>query len=243
MCWQSTSSGPGPRGSPSRVRSRDGVEGGAAFEELEAVRGDEDGARGGVVAVVGAADALDQALDVLRGADLDHEVDVAPVDAEVERAGGDDGAKRACGHRGLDAGAGLAGERAVVEADGQGLVVGGPEVLEEHLGLGAGVAEDDGGVGAADQVHDRRGGVGGGLAGPGRRVVGLEDRDVGVGAGVGDEDAGASAEEGGEGRRVLDGRREADAAHGRARGSAGGRGRARAGRRACFRRGRGSRRR
>ena len=73
----------------------DGVEGGVAFEHLEAVGGHEDGAGGGVVAVVGAADALDEALDVLRRADLDDEVDVAPVDAEVERAGGDDGAEAA----------------------------------------------------------------------------------------------------------------------------------------------------
>jgi hypothetical protein len=40
--------------------------------------------------VVGAADALDEALYVFRRADLDHEIDIAPVDAEVERAGADD---------------------------------------------------------------------------------------------------------------------------------------------------------
>ena len=58
------------------------------------------------------------------------------------------------------------------------------------------------------------GGVGRGLAGPGRRVLGGEDADVGLGAGVGEEDAGALAEPGGEGRRVLDGGGEADAAQG-----------------------------
>ena len=78
----------------------------------------------------------------------------------------------------------------MVEADREGLVVGGPEVLEEYLGLGAGVDEDDGGRSSPDQVQDGRGGVGGGLAGPGRRGLGLEDGDVGVGAGVGFEDAG-----------------------------------------------------
>ena len=192
----------------------DGGEGGVAFEHLEAVGGDEDGAGGGVVAVVGAADALDEALDVLRRADLDDEVDVAPVDAEVERAGGDDGAELPGDHGGLDLLAGLAGEGAVVEGDGEGLVVLGPEVLEEDFGLGAGVDEDEGGAGAADQVHDAAGGVGGGLAGPGGRVVGGEDGDVGLGAGVGEEDARALAEPGGERRRVLDGGGEADAAEG-----------------------------
>ena len=183
-----------------------------AFEHLEAVRGHEDGAGGGVVAVVGAADALDEALDVLRRADLDDEVDVAPVDAEVERAGGDDGAELPGDHGGLDLAAGLAGERAVVEGDGEGLVVLGPEVLEEDLGLGAGVDEDERGAGGADEVHDRAGGVGRGLAGPGRRFLGGEDADLGLGAGVGEEDLRALAEPGGERRRVLDGGREADAA-------------------------------
>ena len=69
------------------------VERGAALQHLEAVRRHEHGARGGVVAVVGAADALDEALDVLRRADLHDQVDVAPVDAEIEAAGGDDGAQ------------------------------------------------------------------------------------------------------------------------------------------------------
>ena len=91
-------------------------------------------------------------------------------------------------HRRLDLCARLAGERAVVERDRQRLVVLRPEVLEEELGLGAGVDEDERGGGAADQVHHRGRGVGGGLAGPGRRLLGLEDRDVGLGAGVGEED-------------------------------------------------------
>ena len=96
--------------------------------------------------MVGAADALDEALDVLRRADLDHEVDVAPVDAEVERAGGDDGLERAGGHRRLDPGAGLARERAVVQADRQVVGVDRPQRLEEQLGLGAGVDEDERGL-------------------------------------------------------------------------------------------------
>ena len=190
----------------------DRLERGAALEHLEAVGGHEDGAGGRVVAVVGAADALDQPLDVLGRADLHDEVDVAPVDAEIEAAGRDDGAKLARDHGRLDAEPGLARERAVVERDGEALGVLGPERLEEELGLGAGVDEDEGGGGAADEVHHRGRGVARGLAGPGQRRVGLEDADEGLRARIGQEDARALAEVGGERRRVLDGGGEADTA-------------------------------
>ncbi len=98
-----------------------GVEGGAALDNLEAVGGDEQRLRRRVVAVVGATDALDEALDVLGRADLDHEIDVAPVDPEVERAGADDGTQLARDHRRLHPLTLFAGEAAVVDADGQRL--------------------------------------------------------------------------------------------------------------------------
>ena len=37
-----------------------------------------------------------------RGADIDHEIDVAPVDAEIERGGADHAAQFSLGHRVLD---------------------------------------------------------------------------------------------------------------------------------------------
>ena len=124
-----------------------GVERGAAFEHLEAVGGHEHGAGGGVVAVVGAADALDEALDVLRRADLDHEVDVAPVDAEVERAGGDDGAQRARPPSPpRPSGAASRESEPWCSAIGRASSFSAQSVLEEELGLGAGVDEDERGA-------------------------------------------------------------------------------------------------
>ena len=67
---------------------------GDALQHLEAVGGDHDGPTGLVQAVIGAADALEQAGRPLGCSDLDDEIDIAPVDAEVERGGADDGAQR-----------------------------------------------------------------------------------------------------------------------------------------------------
>ena len=94
-----------------------GVERRPALDHLEAVGRDENRLRRLVEAVVGAADALREPARALRRADIDDEVDVAPVDAEVERRRADDGAELSRRHRGLDL-APLGGvERAVVEGD------------------------------------------------------------------------------------------------------------------------------
>ena len=108
---------------PVLLAGGDALDGGLAFEQLEAVGGDEEGVGGLVHAVIGAADALEQARDALGGADLDDLVDAAPVDAEVERGGGDDGAELAGGHSGFDFAALADVEAAVVDGDGEGLVV------------------------------------------------------------------------------------------------------------------------
>ena len=63
----------------------DGVERGAAFQHLEAVRRNEHALRRLVHAVIGAADALHDPRSALRRADIDDEIDIAPVDAEIER--------------------------------------------------------------------------------------------------------------------------------------------------------------
>ena len=119
-----------------------GVEGGAALHHLEAVGGHQQRLRRLVEAMVGAADALGKPARALGRADMDDQIDVAPVDAEIEGRGADHRAELAGGHRRLDL-APLAGvERAVMERDRQALRVDAPQLLEDQLGLAARVDEE-----------------------------------------------------------------------------------------------------
>ena len=115
---------------------------GDAFDHLEAVGRDEKCLGRRVIAVVGAADALDQAFDVLRGADLDHKVHIAPVDPQIEAAGANHGAKLPLGHRLFHRVPLFTRKAAVVNADGQIARVGKPEVVEKDFRLRAGVVKD-----------------------------------------------------------------------------------------------------
>ena len=114
---------PVPRLVPVQVMIQHRVQRRPAFQHLETVGGHDQRAGGGVVAVVGPADALHQPLDVLGRADLHHQVHVPPVDPQIQRAGADHRAQRPLGHRRLDPPPGLAVEAAVVDADGQGVVI------------------------------------------------------------------------------------------------------------------------
>ena len=58
---------------------------GRAFQHFETVGRHQHAARGFVHAVIGATDALQQPRGSLRRADIDDEIDVAPVDAEIQR--------------------------------------------------------------------------------------------------------------------------------------------------------------
>ena len=120
-----------------------------------------------VHAVVGAADALGKPACALRRADMDDEIDIAPVDAEIERRGGDDGAQAVGLHRLLDPAPLADIERAVMQRDRQIVVVDAPEFLEQQLGLAAGVDEEQRGLVALDRVVDVRHGVARRMAGPG----------------------------------------------------------------------------
>ncbi len=171
--------------------------------------------------MVGTADALDETLDVLGGTDLDHQIDIAPVDAEIERAGADDRAQLSSDHGSLDTVALFAGERAVVDADRQPLVVLQPEVVEEDLGLRAGVVEDERGAMALDLVEDRGDRVASAPACPGRREIGFQNRNVGFGARIGKQHGagvGMAGKKPRERGRILDRGREADAPQARREG-------------------------
>ena len=70
-------------------------------------------------------------------------------------------------HGRLDLAPLLGGQGAVVQGDGQVVLVQPPQLLEGELGLEAGVDEHQGGARAADGLIDLRHGVLGGVAGPG----------------------------------------------------------------------------
>src|SRR6056297_4096757 len=120
-----------------------GLKGGLAFDHLEPVGWHQKRLGGGVVAVVGAADALHETLDVLGCAYLNNEIDIAPVDAQIKRAGTDDGAQLATGHGGFDPFALATVKGAVMDADGQGLINSKPQIMKENCRLCAGVMEDE----------------------------------------------------------------------------------------------------
>ncbi len=141
-----------------------GVEGGPAFQHLEAVGRDQDRLRRFVHAVVGAADALRQPAGALRRTDMDDQIDIAPVDAEIERRGGDDGAQCVLAHRLLDAPALADIERAVMQRDRQRILVGPPQFLEQQFGLAAGVDEQQRRAVLLDRLVDLGDGVAGRMA-------------------------------------------------------------------------------
>jgi hypothetical protein len=63
----------------------DGLLRSATFKHFEAIAGREQRARRLIEPVIGAADALHQARGAFRRADLDHQIDIAPIDAEIKR--------------------------------------------------------------------------------------------------------------------------------------------------------------
>ncbi len=166
---------------------------GVAFQHLEAVGRNENAARRLVEPVIGAADALKQTRRALRRADIDDEIDVAPVDAEIERRGADHRAQLARGHRILDLAPLRHVERAVMQRDGEVVLVDVPQRVEDHLGLAAGVDEDQRHLVLLDQLVDLREGVARRMAGPGQVFAGRQHGDIGLGAAVGDDEIGAAA--------------------------------------------------
>ena len=98
----------------------------AGFEIFEAIAGNDHAPARLVETVIGAADPLQQPRRSFGRAHLHDQVDVAPVDAEVEARGRDQRAQLAVAHRRLDLAPRLKAEAAMVDADRQRLVVGGP---------------------------------------------------------------------------------------------------------------------
>ena len=160
----------------------DGVERGAAFQHLEAVGRHQHALRRLVHAVIGAADALQQPRGAFRRADIDDEIDVAPVDAEIERGGAHHRAQPAGRHRGFDLAPLRHVERAVMQRDGEIVVVDAPELLKDALGLAAGIDEDERGPMRLDELVDFAERMARRMAGPGQPLARVEHGDVRRGA-------------------------------------------------------------
>ena len=153
------------------------------------------------------------ALDVFRRADLNHQIDSAPVDAQIQRSGADHGAEFACDHGGFDPVALFAGKGAVVDGDGQVFGIGKPEVTQEQLGLRAGVVEDEGGLVQGYFSQDGRDGIAATAACPWRDIIGIQHGNIGVGVGLQDLAlVGVAGEEVCKGGRVFNRGGQADAA-------------------------------
>ena len=184
-----------------------------ALDDFEAVGGDQQGLGRGIVAMIGAANALHKAFHILGRTDLDDQIHIAPVDAQIKAAGTDDRPQIAAHHCRLDAFALGAVQRPVMDADGQAVIIRQPQVVKENLGLGAGVVENQRRFMLPDLIKDRRNSVGRATARPRRGLGSAQHLDVRGRAGIGEKDrAGVrvTCHEMRDGGRVFDGGRQAN---------------------------------
>jgi hypothetical protein len=128
--------------------------------------------------VIGTPDPLQQPRTAFRRADIDHQVDVAPVDAEIERGRAHDRAQLALDHRAFDAAALRDVERAVMQRNRKVVVVHAPQLLEQKFRLAARVHEDQRGLVRLDEPVDFTERVTRRVAGPGQVLLGVEHRDI-----------------------------------------------------------------
>ena len=157
----------------------DCLQGGFAFNHFELVGRQNQRPGRHIVSVVGAADPLNQPLYILRSADLDHEIDVSPVDAEIERAGAYDCAQRTLGHCSLDPLPCLKRQRAVVDGYRKVVRVLVPQGLEKQLRLRPRIDEYQRELGILYGLQNGFSSVPPSAAQPGRGCLRLEHSDVG----------------------------------------------------------------
>ena len=189
-----------------------------ALNHLEAIGRDEQSLARLIEPVIRAADALGKPARTLRRADIDHEIDIAPVDAEIERRGAHHGAELASHHRRLDLAALRHVERAVMQRDRQIVVVAAPKLVEQQLGLRARIDEDQRHAVSFDRLVYLGQRITGGVSRPRQLGLGSDDGDVGFGALARPHDLGeprrslalVGHEKGGKVERTRHGRRQAD---------------------------------
>ena len=113
------------------------------FQIFEPVCRHKNGTAGLVQPVVGPADPLQQAAHPFGRADLNHQIDISPVEPEIERACRHHTIKAAGSHQCLDLAAQLTLQRAVMHRNPQILLVQLPQALEYEFSLRAGIDEND----------------------------------------------------------------------------------------------------
>ena len=168
----------------------DSVERGAAFQHLEAVGRHQHAFRRLVHAMIGTADALQHARGALRRADIDDQIDVAPVDAEIERGRANHGAQAARRHRGFYLAPLRHVERAVMQGDGEIVVVDVPKILKNTFGLAARVDKDQRGAMRLDERINLAQRIARRMTGPRHAFARVEHGDIGRCAGFGDDEVG-----------------------------------------------------
>ena len=166
------------------------IDGGAALQDFEAIGRHQHRFRRLVIAVIGPADPLHQPRRTFRRADIDDQIDIAPVDAKIERGGAHHGAQLAGAHRVLDLAALRDIERTVMQRDGEVVVVDAPQRLEGELRLAAGIDENQRRLVLLDQIVDFAERVARRVPGPGQALAGVEHRHLRLRAGLRDDEVG-----------------------------------------------------
>ena len=152
-----------------------------ALDHLEAVGRHQERRARLVEPVISAADTLSEPAGAFGRANIDDEIDIAPVDAEIERRGAHHGAELALHHGRLDLAPLRHVERAVMERDRQVSVVVAPQLVKQHLGLRARIDEDQRHAVGVDRPIDFGQRVARRVPGPGQLGIRLENSDVGPG--------------------------------------------------------------
>ncbi len=158
------------------------VDGGATLQHLEAIRWNENGAGGLIQPMIGAPDPLGEAARAFWGADIDDEIDVAPIDAKIERRGADDRLQPARRHGRLDLAALTGVERAVMQRDRQRFFIAPPQLLKDIFGLRPRIDEDEGQFRGPDRGVDFAESMPRAMSGPGQKLPGVENAKIGGGA-------------------------------------------------------------
>ena len=128
--------------------------------------------------MIGASDSLQQPRCAFWRADIDDEIDVAPIHSKVERRGAHDGTQASARHRRFDFAALRHVERAVMKRNRKIVVVEMPQVLKNALGLAARVDEDKRGAVRPDHLVKLAERVTRRMAGPRHSLFAVQDRHL-----------------------------------------------------------------